>query len=296
VGRRCSSREFARPRNGGTFENRTRISTPYQPQICFAVAMPRIIQDSEDEDEFVVTSPFASPISAPAPSTGNNHAPTSRTKSTNETGQRDRDLRSLRSLIKFADILRREIHNAQQELINASFRWNDSSHPASYDQQSPAPHSPSKRRKTSGAEGNTPLVKKPERRKTLKTYGSSRIQRNEISISELFMNREESTYTNENNVNRVQVEARGRNWDLSASIQDDFARHEPVSMFPDASSTIPDNTLTQKRIIDEALSADKLLPLPNPQVSPPSGNSPSSIPWSDYLATQAVSGCMLSTF
>lgn len=83
-------------------------------------------------------------------------------------------------------------------------------------------------------------------------------------------------------------------WGLPASLQTDFAQHDPQSMFPDQSSTIPDNTCTQARMLEEAKSWN---------VSAMNGTvhfgedpiSKSSIPWSDYLHTSAVSRlCLLS--
>lgn len=75
-------------------------------------------------------------------------------------------------------------------------------------------------------------------------------------------------------------------WDLPPSIHADFARHDP-SMFPEASSTVPDNTADQLRMIEAALNDRTGKPtttIPIKDSSSCSGSS--SIPWSAYLATQ----------
>lgn len=55
-------------------------------------------------------------------------------------------------------------------------------------------------------------------------------------------------------------------------------RFEPSTVFPYPSSTVPDNTLTQQRLLDEALSNHLLEPIPGP-VDPPH----SSTPWSTFM-------------
>jgi hypothetical protein len=83
-------------------------------------------------------------------------------------------------------------------------------------------------------------------------------------------------------------DGREKTWDLPPSMRDDFAQHDPVSMFPDAdaSSTIPDNTFTQKRLIEEALSVKQIVIKAHSQTQA-SACSEFSIPWSD--STQGVS-------
>jgi hypothetical protein len=77
-------------------------------------------------------------------------------------------------------------------------------------------------------------------------------------------------------------------WELPGLIQDDFDLHQPMAMFPDMSSTVPNNTLTQQKLIDEALHANRpdthmQMPLPDPT------RQDSSIPWSAYMKTPSVS-------
>jgi hypothetical protein len=162
-------------------------------------------------------------------------------------------------------------------LINPVPEPNKSSYLVHTKNQPPAFGSSSEQRKTS-ASGKTHTVTKPERRKTIKTYGSSREQKNQIN---------NPTFENSSEFDQP-VRREEKIWDIPASVRDSFAQHEPLSMFPDPSSTIPDNTFTQRRMIEEALTADQLLPQPNLRIPPPSGSSVPSIPWSDYL-TQGVS-------
>lgn len=61
-------------------------------------------------------------------------------------------------------------------------------------------------------------------------------------------------------------------------IHDGFAQHEPFTVFPYPSSTVPDNTLTQQRLLDEALSNHLLEPISGP-ADPPR----SSILWSTFM-------------
>jgi len=70
---------------------------------------------------------------------------------------------------------------------------------------------------------------------------------------------------------------------LPGPIHDRFAQHEPSTVFPYPSSTVPDNTLTQQRLLDEALSNHLLEPIPGP-ADPPR----SSTPWSTFMTNPLV--------
>lgn len=78
-----------------------------------------------------------------------------------------------------------------------------------------------------------------------------------------------------------------KTWDLPPSIRNDFQEHEPVSMFPDLSSTVPDNSITQQRLIEEALS-NQTMPPPIQQADEPAASTTSTIPWSTYLESPEV--------
>lgn len=80
-------------------------------------------------------------------------------------------------------------------------------------------------------------------------------------------------------------------WQLPASLQEHFAHHEPNAMFPEPSSTIPDNTMTQTRLIEDAIEGLKVAPITEITVTDltTQKTSDSSIPWSEYLYTPSVS-------
>ncbi|KAF2417123.1 hypothetical protein EJ08DRAFT_684164 [Tothia fuscella] len=252
--------------------------------------MARIVQDSEDEDDFDVTSPNATP-SPGNNATGKDEPATTRSKSTGET-----------------DVLRREIHNVQRQLIEspaASTRSRafkaDSGEVRSFAKGIPSSpvhvHLSNKRRKTSSVAASPIVQKKPLRRKTLKTYGSSSNRRHDGSNSEsidfeTLKASDQIAVTSATKQKMFGAET-GRTekiWDLPPSIQNDFALHNPVSMFPevDGSSTIPDNTFTQKRLIEEALSADQIAQPYSHIQTQASEASAQSLPWSEIMGTQAI--------
>ncbi|KAL6704799.1 hypothetical protein ACN47E_007603 [Coniothyrium glycines] len=70
----------------------------------------------------------------------------------------------------------------------------------------------------------------------------------------------------------------GQPWNLEGTIRDDYARHDPTTMFPEPSSTIPNATMTQQRILEVVAApamlgqepqSDSLRYLPPPQASTP---------------------------
>lgn len=73
----------------------------------------------------------------------------------------------------------------------------------------------------------------------------------------------------------------GAGWVLDGTIREAYAQHDPNTMFPEPSSTIPNATLTQQRMM-QGLHA---VVLPGPDVA--TGAVPfepvASIPWSEYL-------------
>ncbi|KAH7085837.1 hypothetical protein BKA63DRAFT_432327 [Paraphoma chrysanthemicola] len=70
-------------------------------------------------------------------------------------------------------------------------------------------------------------------------------------------------------------------WDLEFSIRDDLAQHEHNILFPEPSSTIPNATLTQQRVLEGVtgptlLGTDEIVAPTNPAPEP-------SVPWSDIM-------------
>jgi hypothetical protein len=74
---------------------------------------------------------------------------------------------------------------------------------------------------------------------------------------------------------------------LEGTLQDDYAAHEPMAMFPEPSSTVPNATYTQQRLLEEVMNPAFLGIEPEadaPQYQP----AKSSVPWSDFLNSPSV--------
>jgi hypothetical protein len=261
--------------------------------------MPLEIQDSDDD--FAVTSPTrpdeeneTSPVKVvPEPNA-------SRTKSTNgttSTGTLITLANPKHSLIELTDRLMQEIQHAQQQLIGSS--------PArsTYTLREPtsSPLRANKRRKTTNSSQVSTPEKKLGRRKTVKTYGSSSkrtrglVDSESSLFDELKADEQRSTGATitQKDEDELAKNPAENTWDLLASIRQDFQEHEPVSMFPDPSSTVPDNSMTQQRLIEEALS-NQMLPPSIQQAEETAASTTSSIPWSTYLESTEVSSDIIS--
>jgi len=82
-----------------------------------------------------------------------------------------------------------------------------------------------------------------------------------------------------------------KTWDLPDTIREDWVQHEPNGLFPDPSSTVPNATMTQQRVLDRVI-APPLLGQEDdvdvPTYKPP---EESSVPWSDLCKfTQPEAG------
>ncbi|ORY11872.1 hypothetical protein BCR34DRAFT_600995 [Clohesyomyces aquaticus] len=73
-------------------------------------------------------------------------------------------------------------------------------------------------------------------------------------------------------------------WGLDGTIRANYAEHEPLAMFPETSSTIPNATYTQEKLLDQVMSPTFLGVAPEPDM-PPYEPAQASIPWSEYLRT-----------
>lgn len=72
-------------------------------------------------------------------------------------------------------------------------------------------------------------------------------------------------------------------WDLQGTMRENYAHHDPMAMFPEPSSTVPNATLTQQRLL-EGVSAPMMLGLGSQSPAPRRILPPEpSIPWSDDL-------------
>ncbi|OCL12658.1 hypothetical protein AOQ84DRAFT_145340 [Glonium stellatum] len=167
---------------------------------------------------------------------------------------------------------------------------------------------PTKRRKTTtGMESSQSPGKKTESRKAGKTRGQSEQRGHDFSLEEnhsiskvLAVEEDRTSLIHCIDLSNTAPEALSgvianivpnasptvvstSPWKPSGATPDGFTRHEPFTMFPDLSSTVPDNTLTQQRLLDEAL-ADHFLGPISGSTDPPC----SSIPWSTFLTTPSV--------
>jgi hypothetical protein len=72
-------------------------------------------------------------------------------------------------------------------------------------------------------------------------------------------------------------------WDLPGTLREDYMQHDPNAMFPEPSSTIPNATLTQQRILEKVV-APPLLGTNSESDAPPYQPPPEpSVPWSDIM-------------
>lgn len=254
--------------------------------------MPLEIQDSDDD--FAVTSPTRPDEEVESSLVKVVPEPVALSiNSTNEmsTGTWNAYSHIQQSLTRQSDRLVREIRHAQQQLVRSS--------PARSTYTPPEPTSSPlraiKRRKTTNSSQISTPEKELGRRKPVKTYGSSSKRARGLldSGSSLFdeLKADEQRSASSTITQREEAEPGNKfaekTWDLPASLRQDFQEHEPVSMFPDPSSTVPDNTMTQQRLVEEAIS-NQMLPPPVQQVEEAVTSTTSSIPWSTYLESPEV--------
>jgi hypothetical protein len=121
-------------------------------------------------------------------------------------------------------------------------------------------------------------VSSSKRRKTMRTYGSGSKRARTLAYDE---------------TERFEAMSRGidqpqsgekNDW-LPPTLRNEFEQHNPNAMFSEPSSTVPDNTMSQRRIIEQALEAN-LPAIPDTEgKSDHTQHSESSIPWSAYQET-----------
>lgn len=76
---------------------------------------------------------------------------------------------------------------------------------------------------------------------------------------------------------------------IASGLQDDFVAHQPISMFPGDSSTVPDNTLSQQRLLQVALAESETLVVEQAKTSARLHDTDScSIPSSAFVNTPLV--------
>lgn len=75
--------------------------------------------------------------------------------------------------------------------------------------------------------------------------------------------------------------AHGADWLLAGTMRDAYAEHDPLAMFPDPSSTVPNATLTQQRVMEGVFAPNFLGSDVDGSRTPFQPDA--SIPWSEYL-------------
>jgi hypothetical protein len=76
-------------------------------------------------------------------------------------------------------------------------------------------------------------------------------------------------------------------WPTEGTLRDNYDGHEPMAMFPEPSSTVPNATYTQQRLLDEVMNPAFLGIEPETD-APPYQPAKSSVPWSDFLNSPSV--------
>ncbi|PSN72937.1 hypothetical protein BS50DRAFT_568539 [Corynespora cassiicola Philippines] len=77
-------------------------------------------------------------------------------------------------------------------------------------------------------------------------------------------------------------------WVMEGTLREDYMRHEPMTMFPEASSTIPNATFTQQELLKEVM-APGFLGIEFNADGPLYEPAKSSVPWSQYLKSPQTS-------
>lgn len=77
-------------------------------------------------------------------------------------------------------------------------------------------------------------------------------------------------------------------WNVSPSLRNDFAAHEPLSMFPDQSSTLPYNSSTQRQLLDEARAEEMRVETVDLVAQLREVGHVSSVPWSNPTTSSSV--------
>ncbi|KAF2471962.1 uncharacterized protein BDR25DRAFT_342015 [Lindgomyces ingoldianus] len=272
---------------------RTTILPVTPKKVCTVM---RVIQDSEDELDEDVESPVGSPPTKDASFEPTSTSLTPCEPGTVSTGYLNRTIEAS-NLARFQS----------EPMLSIG-----SGEPFKNGPVSPriAPEHRSKRRKTTmNASPSKSLGSDSERKKPLKLYGRSKSALNSSfhersqnwhplnnvemptdgSLPLISSAAEESQFCLGKAVEvleypRNNADPNGTQCGIEGTIRANHEAHDPMTLFPETSSTIPNATFTQQRLLDEVISP-AFLGL-NPEVDMiPYEPGKSSIPWSDYLKT-----------
>ncbi|KAF2182166.1 hypothetical protein K469DRAFT_752256 [Zopfia rhizophila CBS 207.26] len=228
--------------------------------------MTRIIQDSDDDLDDDLGSPTASP-------NGKDALPESQQASPlpHELGTGSTD--SLKTNLEAAHRAHFQAEPTEPVLTIPTVPLQQN---AAGSSASPAEHR-SKRRKTTmemSPSRSPGIASKKER--PLETYGRSK-----SVYSSPFQEEILDPKSKKNGVSSDKV------WNLEGTIREEYAGHNPIELFPEMSSTVPNTTLTQQRLLEEVMSPSFLGIEREAEVMVYEPVK-SSIPWSDYLKSSST--------
>jgi hypothetical protein len=138
------------------------------------------------------------------------------------------------------------------------------------------PEQPSKRRKTS-------VNVSPLKSSSIGTPNKARVTYGKRSKTGIPSSPSKLEFDVENGMQPTRNSGTPENWALKGTLGNEWVQHDPNALFPEPSSTVPNATLTQQRIL-ETVMAPALLGLESevdlqPYKPPPDG----SVPWSDLM-------------
>ena len=263
--------------------------------------MPRAIADSDDESDdvdFVAGEKVDGEDVALA--TGSNETNEEGALQSHD-GTNDRSTGSTGTTLKsrnpfsttdllFVERLKRQMLSAERKLLTNSAPVAMSAGLQSSTSPSMQAH---KRRHTSAfaSEPGAGPDPKAKRTKTMKTYGASRRQTqvNEDGIFERLREEGAPDPATSQSGRFTEHSTFNSSVELPAGlIQAEFVNHEPNVMFRDSGSTIADNSSTQQRLLEQALSSKKGLSTSVVNPAGPDEPKSSSLPFSASEQTRSV--------
>ncbi|KAF2866827.1 hypothetical protein BDV95DRAFT_611497 [Massariosphaeria phaeospora] len=133
-----------------------------------------------------------------------------------------------------------------------------------------------KRRRTAAECSPTKSPATGSQKKVLKTYGRSRT----VFGTPLSTHGQMKPTLEETELNSE------KSWGLQGTMQDNYVQLEPMAMFPELSSTVPNATMTQQRLLEEIMDPG-FLGFGEEGRATPYEPAKSSVPWSDFLKSSS---------
>ncbi|KAK4983727.1 hypothetical protein LTR50_007046 [Elasticomyces elasticus] len=256
--------------------------------------MARTIQDSDNEDDFESPPKRDLVLADPQNPTNASQTMTSSDQpGTSSTG----NIQSYSSpplLLTSTEILKRQLQEAHRALVEESQNAKKTQIATTGIEEvsnPPLSNRASKRRKTTSSLNHSPSPpKKAQRTITIKTYGSKDVQNSGETLKSGFV-ASISAQAGSRRAERLGSGAAACNsdqrlpWEQPDMLGSDFAAHDPHFMFPDRSSTVPDNTMTQQRLVEEALSLKRSFGIGRAGHTENTLPTSSSGPWSTSVDT-----------